>query len=190
MPDYRRAYEPGGMFFFTLVTHRRRCLFSDSTAREYLRLAIRQVQTERPFELVAIVLLPDHLHCIWKLPEGDGDFSTRWACIKKEFSRLWLAGGGKEVSISEARKAHRERGVWQKRFWEHRIRDENDMMRHVNYIHYNPVKHGLVRCPHDWPHSSFHRWVKDGYYKDDWLCDCEKQRLEQPEFASITTAGE
>lgn len=190
MADYRRMYEPGGMYFFTVVTHRRRRLFSHDKARGCLRASIRQVRAQRPFEMVASVLLPDHLHCVWKLPQGDADFSTRWACIKKEFSKLWIAAGGCEVEVSNARKRHRELGIWQRRFWEHRIRNEDDMICHVNYIHYNPVKHGLVRCPHQWPYSSFLRWVEHGYYKADWLCDCHKPRSQQPAFASIETAGE
>jgi len=190
MADYRRMYELGGMYFFTVVTHRRRDLFSNDKARECLRMSISQIRAQRPFEMVASVLLPDHLHCIWKLPDGDADFSTRWACIKKEFSKLWIAQCAGEIEVSNARKSHREVGVWQRRFWEHRIRNEDDMICHVNYIHYNPVKHGVVRCPHDWAHSSFHRWVKDGYYRADWLCDCLKPRSQQPSFASIETAGE
>ncbi len=176
MPNYKRIYEPGGMFFFTLVTHRRRHLFSKNMARECLRKAIAEEKAEHQFDLSAIVLLPDHLHCVWELPDNDADFSKRWGRIKSRFSKLWMDLGGKEAQISQARRNHHERGIWQKRFWEHRIRDEEDMMRHVNYIHFNPVKHGLVRCPHAWPYSSFERWVKQGYYKHDWLCDCDDRR--------------
>jgi putative transposase len=190
MSDYRRMYEPGGMFFFTVVTHQRRKLFSHNKACSYLHDSIRQVQLKYPFEIVAIVLLPDHLHCIWKLPDSDKNFSSRWACIKKEFSKLWIASGGSETEISEARRNHREAGVWQRRFWEHRIKNEDDFINHINYIHYNPVKHGMVHCPHQWEHSSFHRWVKDEYYKLNWLCDCEQHGLKQPDFALITTTGE
>lgn len=164
------------MFFFTLVTHRRRNLFSKTIAREYLRKAIAEEKEQNPFNVMASVILPDHLHCIWELPENDADFSKRWGRIKRRFSKKWINIGGKEAEISQARRNHHERGVWQKRFWEHRIRDEEDLMRHVNYIHYNPVKHGLVRCPHIWPYSSFEQWVKEGYYRHDWLCDCDGQR--------------
>lgn len=176
MPNYKRTFEPGGMFFFTLVTHHRRHLFSKPTTRECLRQAIAEEKSEHPFDLVAIVLLPDHLHCVWELPDNDSDFSKRWGHIKSRFSKLWMGIGGKETQISQARRNHRERGIWQKRFWEHRIRDEKDLMRHVNYIHFNPVKHGLVRCPHAWPYSSFDRWAKEGYYRHDWLCDCDARR--------------
>jgi putative transposase len=183
-------YEPGGMFFFTVVTHQRQKLFLQDNARSYLHDSIRQVQLKYPFEMNAIVLLPDHLHCIWKLPEGDENFPTRWACIKKEFSKLWIARGGSEAKVSQARRMHRECGIWQRRFWEHRIRNEDDFIRHANYIHYNPIKHGLVQCPHQWTHSSFSRWVKEGYYKSNWLCDCENKGLKPPDFVSITTSGE
>ncbi len=190
MADYRRMYEPGGMFFFTVVTHQRRKLFLNEKARFFLHESIRKVRLKYPFETIAVVLLPDHLHCIWKLPDGDENFSIRWACIKKEFSKLWIASGGSEAEISEARRNHREVGIWQRRFWEHRIKNEDDFIRHVNYIHYNPIKHGLVQCPHQWPHSSFQKWTKEGYYKENWLCECEGKRLKEPEFASLTTVGE
>ena len=173
MPDYIRRYVPGGTFFFTLVTHERRRLFSTSLARSCLREAVLAVQKDYPFEMVATVLLPEHWHCVWTLPEGDLDYSKRWGLIKSRFSKRWLASGGRDFGVSAARSRHRERGVWQKRFWEHAIRNEEDFMRHVNYIHYNPVKHSLARCPHQWPYSSFRRWVKEGYYREDWLCDCD-----------------
>jgi putative transposase len=188
MPNYRRTYQAGGMFFFTLVTHLRRHLFSEPTALEYLREAMTQEKAQYPFDLTAIVLLPDHIHCIWELPENDNDFSKRWGRIKSRFTKTWLAQGGREVGISKARNNHRERGIWQKRFWEHRIRNEEDMMHHVNYIHYNPVKHGLVRCPHEWPYSSFARWVKQGFYKQNWLCDCEGKKPTVPEYLQATDA--
>jgi putative transposase len=179
------------MFFFTLVTHDRRTLFGEAQARQYLRQAISEVRQRWPFELAAVVVLPDHLHCVWGLPEGDTDYSTRWACIKKRFTSLWIAAGGAETQISAAKRAHREHGVWQRRFWEHRIRDEDDMIHHVNYIHYNPVKHELARCPHAWPYSSFRRWVSNGYYREDWLCDCSGHAPEPPDFTGLRdTVGE
>ena len=190
MADYRRVFQPGGMFFFTVVTERRRSLLLGLSARRCLHAAIRQVQTQHPFEMTAIVLLPDHLHCIWKLPEGDSDFSMRWARIRMLFSKKWLADSGSEVVVSPSRRSHRERGVWQKRFWEHTIRDEDDMIHHVNYIHYNPVKHGFARCPHAWLHSSFHRWVRQGYYSEDWLCHCDEQTVIPPDCFPPSACGE
>jgi putative transposase len=143
------------------------------------------------FEPLALVLLPDHLHCIWKLPEGDSAFSVRWACVKKRFTQLRLASGQRQERISKAREHHRERSIWQRRFWEHTIRDETDFIRHVNYIHYNPVKHSLVECPHHWAYSSFHQWVTQGYYDTNWLCTCDGRESQQPDFQEIEyTVGE
>jgi len=129
-------------------------------------------KAKHPFTIVALVLLPDHLHTIWTLPEEDADFSTRWSILKTCFTLAWLAAGGGEGAISSSRRRNRRRGVWQRRFWEHRIRDQDDFNRHLNYIHYNPVKHGLARCPHAWPHSTFGKWVKRGAYRTDWCCGC------------------
>jgi len=182
MPEYRRGFEPGGRFFFTPVTDHRRPIFLNAAARVCLREAIQTVQTERPFELEAMVLLTDHLHCLWRLPEDDNDYSVRWACIKKGFTRRWLAAGGDEGSVSDSRKNHREKGVWQRRFWEHVIRDERDWMAHVDYIHYNPVKHGLVPCPHAWPYSTFDRFVKEAMYERDWQCGCDGWRPKGMDF--------
>jgi putative transposase len=181
VPNYIRRYAAGGTFFFTVVTHRRRRLFSSEQGRAWLHEAIAAVREERPFEIVATVLLPEHWHCVWTLPEGDQDYSKRLGLIKGRFSKMWIAGGGPEASVSAARAKHRERGIWEKRFWEHKIRDQTDLIRHVNYIHFNPVKHGLVRCPHLWPYSSFEKWVEEGYYGRDWLCDCRSQGIVVPD---------
>ncbi len=170
MPDYRRAFVPGGTFFFTLVTDQRRPLFQQESARSLLGQVIRECQQRWPFTVNAIVLLPEHLHSIWSLPSGDSDFSKRWGWIKKEFTKRWLDAGAAESKISTSRKLERRRGVWQPRFWEHTIEDVEDFERHFDYIHYNPVKHGHVRCPHDWPYSSFHRWVAAGVYPSHWAC--------------------
>jgi putative transposase len=191
MSDYRRLFRPGGTFFFTVVTHKGRAFLCEPHARHCLRAAIERVRSERPFEALAFVLLPNHFHCIWKLPDADADFSIRMACIKKDFTKSWLAGGGDEIGISRARRNRRERAVWQRRFWEHTMRDEDDLARHVNYIHYNPVKHRMTRCPHEWPFSSFHRWAEDGYYARDWFCNCEDDGADPPAFEDIAeTVGE
>jgi putative transposase len=121
-----------------------------------------------PFRIEAMVLLPDHLHANWSLPRGDTNYPTRWAWIKKEFTKTWLAGGGREHPTSASRRENRRRGVWQRRYWEHTVQDDLDFERHCDYIHYNPVKHGLVACPADWPYSSFHRFVKRGAYPPHW----------------------
>jgi putative transposase len=116
------------------------------------------------------VLLPEHLHAIWSLPLGDTEYSTRWAWIKKEFTKEWLALGGSEQSISAGGQREGRRGVWQRRFWEHTLESEDDFERHFDYVHYNPVKHEHLRCPRDWQWSSFHRWVSAGVYSADWAC--------------------
>jgi putative transposase len=148
--------------------HQRAPIFNDERARTILGNTMREIQAASPFEVVAIVLLPDHLHTIWTLPPGDADYSTRWKRIKAKFTSAWLAIGGEERPISRRRQERGSCGVWQRRFWEHRIDDEVDLENHCSYIHYNPIKHGLVVRPLDWPHSSFHRFVKQGEYEPDW----------------------
>jgi putative transposase len=168
MSNYRRSYIPGGTFFFTVVTEGRAPLFKHEGARASLRGALQACRQRWPFRIDAIVLLPEHLHALWTLPEKDTNYSTRWAWIKKEFTKAWLAAGGAEQHRSWSRRRERRRGVWQRRFWEHTIWDADDFERHFDYIHYNPVKHGLAECPSDWPFSSFHRWVRLGVYPKEW----------------------
>lgn len=162
--DYRRAYRPGASYFFTAVTERRRPILV--TYVDQLRDAVRATRTRYPFAIDAIVVLPDHLHTVWTLPEGDANFSLRWRELKRRFTRVLPLSARGEPSASRARKG--EQAVWQRRFWEHLIRDEQDYAAHVDYIHFNPVKHGLVAEPYDWPHSSFHRYVKAGWYPERW----------------------
>ncbi len=159
--DYRRVWDPGANYFFTLVTERRRALLIDHI--DCLRDALRQVRAMYPFAIDAIVVLPDHLHTIWTLPPGDSDYSTRWALIKRRFS-----SGFPAMPSNPSQASRREKGIWQRRFWEHRIRDEGDWRRHMDYIHYNPVKHNHVRRVRDWPYSSFHHLVERGWYDKDW----------------------
>jgi len=190
MPDYRRWFRGSGTYFFTVVTFNRRKIFSNEIARSSLHWAIAEVQALRPFEMTGVVLLPDHCHCIWKMPDDDDDFSVRWRMIKRRFTKSWLACGGRDVPVSASRMKRGERGVWQRRFWEHLIADQQDFARHMDYIHYNPVKHGHVRCPHQWEYSSFHRWVKEGVYRSDWLCQC-RGNSEPPDFeATSRSVGE
>jgi putative transposase len=171
MPNYRRAYVSGGSFFFTLVTERRAPIFREKIARDYLGTALRNCQARWSFRLDALVLLDDHLHTIWTLPDGDSRYSMRWGWIKKEFTKAWLAADGNEQPCSDSRLKQRRRGVWQRRFWEHTLRDENDYARHFDYLHYNPVKHGYVQRVCDWQYSTFHRWVKQGVYDVNWGCE-------------------
>lgn len=170
MPNYRRAHVPGGTFFFTVVTHRRRRLFHVEMNRTLLGNGIRECQRDWPFEINAIVLLPDHLHSIWTLPSGDADYSGRWSVIKKNFTARFLASGGQDCQVSAGKRRERRRGIWQRPFWEHTIGDEEDYESHFDYVHFNPVKHKLVECPSQWGPSSFHRWVKAGVYPNNWAC--------------------
>ncbi|HQX53837.1 MAG TPA: transposase [Planctomycetaceae bacterium] len=183
MPDYRRYFVPGGTFFFTLVTNRRRRFLTDVPARPVLGSLFRRCQLRWPFQINAIVLLPEHLHAMWTLPSGDSNYPTRWGWIKKEFTKAWLQLGGTEEPISRGRQRERRRGIWQPRFWEHTIKDEDDFERHFDYIHYNPVKHKHVRCPRDWQWSSFHRWAAAGVYSNDWACS--KTRTQELDFSDI-----
>ncbi|ODA36481.1 REP-associated tyrosine transposase [Planctopirus hydrillae] len=170
MPNYRRFFVPGGTYFFTVVTHQRRPLFHIDVNRVLLGDVIRECQKEWPFEMKAIVLLPDHLHAIWTLPVGDQNYSGRWSVIKKNFTTQFLANGGSDGSVSFGKQREHRRGVWQRRFWEHTIQNEDDFQTHFDYIHFNPVRHQLVSCPKQWEPSSFRRWVKAGVYPVDWAC--------------------
>jgi putative transposase len=131
-------------------------------------VGVRGRREVRPFDLVAFVLLPEHLHTVWVLPQGDSNYSTRWRRIEGRFTEVFLEAGGGEGETSRSRAVRSERGVWQRRFWEHTVRDEDDLERCLNYTHYNPVKHGLVAAVADYPYSSFHRYVKSGDYPPDW----------------------
>ncbi len=168
MPDYRRYFVPGGTYFFTLVTASRFPIFRSAQARGILGTIMREQREEAPFETIAIVLLPDHMHALWTLPPGDDDYPNRWKAIKAKFTAAWLKAGGEEQPTGDGYRRQRRRGVWQPRFMEHTIPDERDLHDHANYIHYNPVKHGHVRCPKEWPWSSFHRYVEAGDYPEDW----------------------
>ena len=168
MPRYLRAKIAGGVFFFTLALADRS---SDLLVRnvDRLRRIYQSVQARYPFETVAICILPDHLHAVWCLPPDDAEFPLRWSLIKSGFSR----GLHDEAARSVSKIAKRERGLWQRRFWEHAIRDDADLARHIDYIHFNPVKHGYVSCVRDWPHSSFHRYVERGDLPADWGGDIQ-----------------
>lgn len=160
MPEYHRVIIPGGTFFFTVVTWQRRPLFAQDSARTILRKAFQLTRERYPFRLDEICLLPDHLHCIWTLPEGESNYSIRWGFLKSWFSRQFLASNTISSIPNESRKKRREAAIWQRRFWEHAIRDEEDYIRHAEYIHNNPIKHGFVERAVDWPWSSVHRGDK------------------------------
>jgi putative transposase len=167
MPNYKRSYF-GRTYFFTVVTYNRKPLFGDEAAVDHLRDIIRDVRLARPFDIDAIVVLTDHVHCIWSLPAGDVDYSKRWGMIKAGFTRHAMQSP-KRVTPQKASRVKRHEGEnWQRRFWEHQIRDERDYQAHCDYIHYNPVKHGLASEPGAWRYSSFHRFVQDGFYDAAW----------------------
>ncbi len=164
--QYRRAKTSEATYFFTVVTHNRRKILCEPENVDLLRNAFRYVMKQHPFKIDAIVILPEHLHCLWTLPENDADFSNRWRLIKSYFSRQCQDKYQGKISTSRQHKG--EKAVWQRRFWEHQIRDERDLVSHVEYIHYNPVRHGLVNAPKDWPYSSFHRYVQNEIYDLMW----------------------
>ncbi|MBD3619551.1 MAG: transposase [Chromatiales bacterium] len=155
MPNYRRSYA-GTVWFFTVVTHRRYPLFLDPVARVCLRTAVGECRGRFPFQIDAWVLLPDHLHAVWTLPETDTDYSRRWSVIKRRFSQRYRHAGGHGPPY------------WQMRFWAHRVDDSGDYRHHLDYIHFNPVKHRLVTAVEEWPWSTFHRHVEAGIYPHDW----------------------
>ncbi|MGH8659046.1 MAG: REP-associated tyrosine transposase [Gammaproteobacteria bacterium] len=160
---YRRAEVGGGTYFFTVnLAERKRTLLVDQV--DVLRGVIRRVKAMHPFRIDAMVILPDHLHALWTLPEGDADYPTRWMLIKAGFSRQLPTGERR----GDSRQAKGERGIWQRRYWEHLIRDDRDHGRHADYLHYNPVQHGYVKRVADWPYSTFHREVRRGLYPRDW----------------------
>ena len=163
--QYRRSHQSGGRYFFTLVTYQRQPLLSIPENIDRLRTALKREKEKHPFVIDAIVILPDHLHTLWSLPKDDNDYSSRWSRIKRYFS---IGCIGVRVTSSTSRQRKRETPVWQRRFWEHAIRSEDDWRKHMDYIHYNPVKHDYAQSAAAWPYSSFKRCVQRGWYEPDW----------------------
>ena len=158
MPNYVRTYLPGGSFFFTVVTHQRKRVFVNDATVDHLRNVVRDVRLQLPFTVDAWVVLPNHIHAVWTLPEGDADFSRRWGVVKATYTKRMNAAGLMDSGVP----------VWQQRFWEHRIRDDKDFAANIDYVYINPVEHGLVSRASDWPWSSFHRDVQRGLYPANW----------------------
>ncbi|MBK9615164.1 MAG: transposase [Uliginosibacterium sp.] len=185
MSRYRRAEVAGASYFFTVVTERRQPVLLGEDVRCALREAIETVRVKRPFVIDAWVLLPDHLHAIWTLPEGDMDFSTRWRLIKAYVTRRCGEKYHRPEWLTARRAAKHCGTLWQHRYWEHLLRDDKDFERHMDYVHFNPVKHDHVKTVSDWPYSSFHRWVKAGVYGLDWVGDGSESPLivDQPSRA-------
>ena len=177
MTRYRRA-RAGRTYFFTLVTFRRRPILCYASVRSELRLALQNVRMTRPFVINAWVLMPDHLHCIWTLPADDVDYSTRWNLIKRSVSRFVDVSMHAQVAVSASRIKHRDSTIWQRRFHEHEIRDERDFENHMDYAHFNPVRHGYAESAAAWPFSTFHRYVREGVYPVDWGGTVEVERMQ------------
>ena len=155
MYNYRRSQKKGGTFFFTLaLANRQSRLLVEHI--DYFKQDHRKVwQQDYPFESLAVCVLPEHLHAVWSLPTNDCNYSLRWRLIKRYFSYHFKA----VKTRSDSKIKHREKGIWQRRFWEHEIRNEADLHQHIDYVHLNPVKHGYVKMVGDWRYSSFHRYV-------------------------------
>ena len=173
MSRYRRADTRGGTYFFTVVTYRRREILTEPESRAILRAVINKVKRDHPFTIDAWVLLPDHIHSIWTLPPGDNEYAKRWGMIKAGFSKQVKSLFHREEWMNETKSRRREGTIWQRRYWEHQIRNEEDYRKYMDYLHYNPVKHGWVRRVIDWPYSTFHRYVVRGVYGEDWCGEFE-----------------
>lgn len=168
MSEYIRSYTQGATYFFTLVSYNRRDIFCNEDFLQAFKNSIKQIQQQYHFEIIAWVQLPDHLHCIWKMPENDANYSMRWSQIKRLTTQACPQYQLSLNELSHSKAKRHERGVWQRRFFEHQIKDEADLIKHMDYLHYNPIKHGLVTRVLDWPYSSFHRCVRQGFYAEDW----------------------
>ncbi len=178
MPNYIRFHVPNACYFFTVITCDRNPILTLESSRDCLHDAFQTVRRKYPFTIEGIVVLPNHIHTLWAMPEGDSNYSLRWNLIKNRFTRLYSKDHSTEKSLPLSRIKKREKGIWQRRFWEHMIRNEDDFIKHLNYIHYNPVKHGYVQNPRDWRWPSFHRYVKLGWYEDDWGSSVPKNLMD------------
>jgi len=175
--NYRRVFAPGASYFFTLTLQNRRSDLLTCKTKE-LRVAFQQVMKTHPFIIDGIVVLPEHIHMILTLPLDDTNYSQRISCIKSTFSRQLEP----TELIHSSKQTKRERGIWQRRFWEHLIRDEQDYKRHLDYIHYNPVKHGHVKSPSKWAYSSIHRYIKAGILPANWASTDAIERESKLQF--------
>lgn len=183
MSNDRRLYIPGGTIFPTVVTYRRLPYLAGEENVHRLREAIAQVKRRFPFEFLAGVVLPDHLHFLWSLPPGDSGYSRRIGLMKILFTRSLR--GPEAAAVVASRRKHRESEIWHRRFWEHAVKEEEDLDSFLHYIHYNPVKHGHMTCPHLWPYSSFDRWAQAGLYPADWGCCCDGRKPVLPRMPSL-----
>ena len=183
MANYRRDKTPGGWYFLTLVTYQRKPIFADSNSVLLFKKVLMQIKENDPFNIIAIVILPEHIHMIIQLPDEDSHYSRKIAKIKREFGKEFLEINPHEVHLTESNLNRKERGIWQRRFWEHKIRNQDDLKKHIDYIHINPVKHGDVQKIADWKWSSFLKFVRNGYYQLD-LSDLSIQDIKGAEWDS------
>jgi putative transposase len=175
MSHYRRLRIKGGFYFFTVVTYQRQPIFNNEAARICLRQVWIDVRQRWPFDVIAMCLLPDHLHCIWQLPNEDDNFSIRWSLIKRRFVQEYRRTGSCGLWPGVSGIGRNESGIWQRRFWEHNIKDHNDLQRHIDYIHINPIKHGLVEKAEDWPWSTYKKYLSSGKYAGVYYTDMQQQ---------------
>jgi putative transposase len=180
MATFRRSVVPGATYFFTVNTSQRIKVLTDPPFYLTIKEALRQVMAKHPFVIDAFVLLPDHMHCIWTLPQDDGNYAMRWNIIKRLVSQITR----NEIAplLSASRSKRKELGLWQRRFWEHQIRVEEDFAMHANYIHWNPMKHGYVSRVVDWPYSSFHKYLRDDIYPEDWAGTVDSVRAHSARY--------
>ena len=171
MPNYRHLTSKGSTWFFTIVTYQRRTFLCDKEVRMALRNAIKKVQTKYPLKIEAWVLLPDHFHCIWTLPDQDSNFPLRIRLLKRYVTQSCSSFLHRDRLSTPSRRRRKESTIWQKRYWEHLLQSERDFKNHMDYIHYNPVKHGFVQSPIKWPYSTIHRLTKEGVYSENWACE-------------------
>jgi len=178
MTRYRRDKTPGASWFFTVVTYQRRELLCDKPVRIALRNAISRVRIRHPFVIDAWILLPNHFHCIWTLPDGESNYSLRWKLIKSYVTRACGKYYLQPEDLPPSKTRRRESVIWQRRFWEHRIKNEKDYALHMDYLHYNPVKHGYCKAPSKWRYSTLHRLKAEGIYPEDWgECNSSKMNM-------------
>jgi putative transposase len=186
MSQYRRIYQQESIVFLTIITYNRQPIFKNPQNIDLLRQTTAIVRSEMPFEILGAVILPEHLHFLWQLSSSDNNYSKRVGRLKALFTKSFREQNKVNLPLTQSREKHRESNIWQRRFWEHTIRDDLDFEQHLNYIHYNPVKHNLVSCPHFWKYSSFNLWVKKGFYSPQWACICQGNKPQVPDFARIS----
>jgi len=182
VPNYRRDNSSGATWFFTIVTYRRQSFLCDKRVRKALREAGRKLQTKYPFKINAWVLMPDHFHCIWTLPNHDSNFPLRIRLLKRYVTQACSHFLQCDHLSTPSRRKRKESSLWQRRYWEHRIRSESDLLHHMNYIHFNPVKHGLSHSPVEWPFSTIHQLIVEGVYTSSWATNPDSESIDDHDY--------